>query len=414
MKNEVFSIPIEKNRNIILFPIKGKMFWANEKISLQIIEGKEILDKSLNNQISEIQNYKDLILFNKALDIDKYNQAIFILSNSCNLACSYCFAKEAHNKGTMSMDKIVKIVDFIVDNTKSIAIFSFIGGGEPTINWEIFQKTINYIQKRCKESQIKPDFRLTTNGTLLDFQKISFLKEKKISVSVSFDILPDIQNQQRKTANKNLDSFKLVDNCLKILSENEINYNLRTTITWDNVYRLQEMIDFVNINYKAVKRMNVEPQSGGDDFVKLFEVFVDEFLKGLKYARKKDISLSCSYSKNMKQPRVRFCRSEFCITPDLDIVSCHRASSPDDQLFKKFQYGNLKNNSFYLDDNKHRRISEESVFSFSDCDDCFAKYYCAGNCTFIRNTISNDEQSLICNQIKKLYKELFLIKLSNN
>lgn len=107
-----------------------------------------------------------------------YNTASVILTEGCNLNCSFCF--EGHSKDNtkrMSDDTFDKVLDKIIkENLTIIHLF----GGEPLFNFTF------HMQKRLLEIKDKITLFVTTNGILLDEELcryFSYFPSKKISIS---------------------------------------------------------------------------------------------------------------------------------------------------------------------------------------------------------------------------------------
>ena len=124
------------------------------------------------------------------------------LTDACNLMCKYCFVSQ-HPK-FMDFKTAKASVDFILNNHKkhmekygysydcSITYF----GGEPTLQWEqIIVPLTNYIRK----NNLPIKLSMTTNGTLLNQERIQFLKDNNIQILLSIDGTPDVQNFNRPT-----------------------------------------------------------------------------------------------------------------------------------------------------------------------------------------------------------------------
>ena len=112
------------------------------------------------------------------------------VTDACNLACRYCFVEQ--NPHYMTYEIAEKTVHFILNNLKkknekfktnercSITYF----GGEPTLMWnEIIVPLTTYIRK----NNFPIDLTITTNGTLLNKERIQFLKDNNIFPLLSID-----------------------------------------------------------------------------------------------------------------------------------------------------------------------------------------------------------------------------------
>ena len=122
--------------------------------------------KTISEQLPDI---KCKLNENSEVSIEELSQnLVILLSNSCNLGCKYCYAQYEREKGFLSKDKIMKVVDFVFNLHKSnsnIISVSFLGGGEPTLNWELLTWAIEYARQRAALCGIKLRIGFPTNAT---------------------------------------------------------------------------------------------------------------------------------------------------------------------------------------------------------------------------------------------------------
>lgn len=125
------------------------------------------------------------------------------VSNMCNASCVYCFANQGDygkEKGLMSFDIAKKAIDFFLEkvpNDKEAAFIFF--GGEPLMAFDVIEQSCKYINDN--HSHRLTSFHITTNGTLLDKDKINFLVQNQFRVVISIDGGDEIQNIQRPLRN---------------------------------------------------------------------------------------------------------------------------------------------------------------------------------------------------------------------
>ena len=94
-----------------------------------------------------------------------------ILTDQCNLRCSYCFEKDK-NPHKMSDETAMASVDFLMEAsgpTKKLTLLFF--GGEPLLRFDLMQKVWEYATKRADELGKKINWNMTTNGTLVTEEK---------------------------------------------------------------------------------------------------------------------------------------------------------------------------------------------------------------------------------------------------
>lgn len=415
LRNNLFIIPDmdSDNRYLVYAPLHGGAFIVDEKakcvlddyISGKIIQGRVPLLDSYLDTLSKAR----VQISEPAIN---FKRAVIILSQRCNLACGYCFAQFAHSNVCMTQDNLNTIIDYIFkDGDDNSISFDIIGGGEPLYEWDLCKFAISRIRSYSSSARIG----ITTNATLFNTDRINWLYKHSVKISVSFEILPDIQDSQRNYRNKNLSSFEIADKGIRLLLEKGFSIRIRSTITSLNVTRMQEMVDFVIEKYPRIKRLHFEPVSGQIEKEELFySTFANEFPRIKQYASQHGIALRTSITNSIERNINRFCNGEQCFTPDLNVVSCHRVSSPRDSSFSDFCIGSISDGNVKISDIAVSKLKQETVDSYPECSSCFAKWNCAGGCLFNRKTFSMQQmkdrcvfvRQLIVNELKLKLKEV--------
>ncbi len=139
----------------------------------------------------------------KAEPIPIVNMCLF-LTQSCNLKCVYCYGEGGQygTGGNMEEKTAFRAVDWMIEQSgkmKKVHIGFF--GGEPFLRFPLMKSIVEYAGEKVTEAGKTVDFHLTTNGTLLDDEKIAFIKEHNINAMISFDGTKELQDTQRPYAN---------------------------------------------------------------------------------------------------------------------------------------------------------------------------------------------------------------------
>lgn len=113
-----------------------------------------------------------------------------------------------------------------------------------------------------------------------------------------------------------------------------------------------------------------------------------------------------SISNSIDKLNSRFCRGEFCVTPTGDIVACHRVTSGEN--FGLFNYGHI-GEEISIDPLKKERIYNFFNKKYKQCNQCFAKWHCAGDCPAQRHLSSSCRCKFIKSLIKRLLEERLLV-----
>ena len=145
-----------------------------------------------------------------------------LLTNDCNLACSYCFES---NKGKDYMPKemaldILKATYNVVDPMAGIFTLNMFGG-EPLMNWETFKAVCDYVL----ENNLKIRITATTNLTLLNDEMIDYIDELSIPILVSVDGIKEVHDKHR------CNSFDKVIENMKKLIDRDLGYLIEARMT---------------------------------------------------------------------------------------------------------------------------------------------------------------------------------------
>ena len=417
LKDDLFIINTQVDRYIVYAPLRNAAFFANTKATLivqKFIDEKALSDKEKGTKVWDYL----LKLEKKPKKIPQENginmgaSLVIILSQLCNLACTYCYAQESRSKEILSREKLQQIIDYILSQPINEKIrFSFIGGGEPTLTWNLLKWAIEYIDISKKDGQ-KVHFSITTNGTLLSDEKISFLKKYNVRIGISFEILPEIQNVQRCYPDPILKSFDVVNAAIQKLTENNITYSFRSTITKKNVGLMENMVNYVSENYENITRLHFEQVTDiQDNDSEFYNDFITHFFEARKIGKDKGIEVYNSLSNSVNSIRMKFCKGEFCVTPMGDIVSCHRVSSDKESSFDSFNFGHI-DKQIHIDNAKMEKVLNVAKSQRKECDSCFAKWHCAGGCISERLLLSEKQQLYKCNYTRKIITRMLEEKLS--
>lgn len=182
------------------------------------------------------------------------------LTDNCNLKCKYCFVEQ--NPHYMDLQTAKDAVTFFMNNRKKrlekglidygpcrITLF----GGEPTLMWdEIIVPLVEWAPTN------EVNFNITTNGTLLNEEKIKWLKEHNIPILLSIDGCKFTQDYNRPCKNGK-SSFDMVLKNIPIILKYFPYTTFRATIYEDTVEHTFENYCFAE--YCGFKQIYMTPDS---------------------------------------------------------------------------------------------------------------------------------------------------------
>jgi radical SAM protein with 4Fe4S-binding SPASM domain len=291
---------------------------------------------------------------------------------------------------------------------------SFIGGGEPMVTWDVIEWSVNYINQH-KSPDDNISYSITTNATLLTEHIIQFCKDNKIHIGVSFEIIKDIQDNQRPFYKSTKSTFNVIHKNIIKLIDNKVSFGIRSTITKLNVALMPEMVNFVADNYSVLKKVHFEqvtdPSQNDSEF---YSLFIDSFFQAREIGKSRGLDVYNSITNSVYRIRERFCNGEMCITPTGNIVACHRISSEKDMDYSTFCYGRINEESISLDLSKYQSYYNFANVKRQECGSCFAFWHCAGICPMERTVLKEKQLDAKCNFTKEIVKRVLLEKINDS
>lgn len=359
---------------------------------------------------SEIEECLDdisvLIKQNKLFSEDKYEKLAYEFKNNsnvikalclhvahtCNLNCSYCFASQGKYKGDralMSFETGKRAFDFLIENSgtrHNLEVDFF--GGEPLMNWDVVVKLVEYARSIEKQHNKNFRFTLTTNGVLLDDEKIDFLNENMSNVVLSLDGRPEIHDHFRKDYSGKGSYDAIVPKFKRLVEKRGgKNYYMRGTFTHNNVDFTNDIFHMADLGFKELSMEPVVCPPGDPyaltkgDLPKLFEQY--EILAKEMLKRKKEGNgfTFYHYMLDLKNgpciyKRITGCGSGteyMAVTPWGELFPCHQFVGDE-----KYSLGNI------WDGVKNTAVQDEfrkcNAYARPECKDCWARLYCSGGC----------------------------------
>jgi len=116
------------------------------------------------------------------------------VTEACNLACTYCFTWGNTNR-VLDLKLGKEIVDFFFDHVdpKDNHYELSFWGGEPLLQYRLVKLLILYAERKSK----KVVFGGTTNGLLLDKEKLEFFRDHKGKFMISIDGVKEVHDKYR-------------------------------------------------------------------------------------------------------------------------------------------------------------------------------------------------------------------------
>lgn len=316
------------------------------------------------------------------------------MAHDCNLKCKYCFAGQGDfngPKGLMSLEVGQKSIDYLIANSgsrRNLEIDFF--GGEPLLNFEVVKQLVEYGNEKAAEKGKNFRFTITTNGVLLDDEKIEYINKTMHNVVLSLDGRKDINDNMRPTLNDK-GSYDVILPKYQKLVEGRTDkfYYIRGTFTRHNMDFGKDVMHFRDLGFKLTSMEPVvdaamnEYALRDEDIQKVnaeYERFALEYLK----AKKEDPEFKFFHfmidlgGGPCAIKRISGCGAGLeylAITPDGDIYPCHQFVGNEE-----FRLGSLFDEKISFPKDIIENFHGCNVETKEDCQSCWAKFYCSGGC----------------------------------
>ncbi len=351
------------------------------------------------------------------------------MTEECNFRCSYCYQQKRNT--FLEISTIDKALEFLLPYFAPDCTINFYGG-EPLLAWDRIEYTVARLHRLSPGHGKHFRYSISTNGSLLDEDKVRFLDRHHFSVLLSFDgLAQDITKQKG--------SFSQIISSLKNLCDSpNIDLETNSVFTPETLRYLTESV--LLICSKGVKNIGI----GFSRLSPWDESSLSSFKTEL--GRLRD-SLSVLFRQTGHIPLVNFrprfrprlaaapftCtagKDRLCLTPDENIWGCslffdYFKAKKADPAYHRFCFGRLEafmaaHQNIYpaiLSNYSNLRVDKFSTPTnpCNQCEDMHECEVCPADNLFLGSAI-NRIPSWAC-RMKRLFieeKMLFLDEVKKN
>jgi len=426
IESNIFPVPVGsyfdiKNENLYLVyaPLSDNALIATpdnvEEMENYLKDNTLVKNGDINETMESLLDHDPEKCAARLDSPDSFTRLAILPNNVCNFNCSYCYAAQGRSGKVVDKNVLKATLDHFIDPERitppQVLSVSILGGGEPLLSWDLVKFLIEYSTELAGKYGFTLTFSLVTNGSLMNDEIIKILKTISVSVTISFEILEEIQNKQRG-------QYNLVCQTIDRLISNGLVPKFRSTITPDNVALQKEMVEAVQNRFPPVNNIMLEVVTDADSFKSTHEIkefynqYIEHFFMAYNLGLKLGKNIECSASRNFYLLVERFCPGEFALTPEGDISMCTRITSPLDTGFEDCIYGKVdENGAVQINHDQFRKLADENVYSKEKCKDCFAKWHCGGGCLAQKYVYKDEVLDLICDFTRSFTKRMILDKL---
>lgn len=397
---ELFTIPITSGAN------KGKILaYAPLKKKVKLMNATEDLT-SIHNELAQIPDYP---VAHISSDPNNFRTLMLLPNNKCNFHCAYCYSAKGRSSTEIRTEVLRKSLDWFISPDrlpgKKLTII-YIGGGEPLLSWPVVKSSIEYAVELNKKREGGLYISIVTNCSIINDDIIDTCLRTGAGICASYDILMDIQNKYRG-------HYDEVTQNINTYASRGIEVGITTVITEENIHRMAEMMSVMHSSIPTVKLVSFKPLVPDDNFTRFaskddyYRLFVENFFDAKRHAEELGIRLTCPYLNAVSVLQDRFCEGKVVLAADGNITGCNFVSSVHEPRFEDFKIGQASEKGCDLEIERAKRVFSHNN-TLDICEDCPAKYHCAGGCYAEHIYMSENDKKTYCNSMR-LFLEHYLI-----
>lgn len=409
--NNIYVIPVgryfdaDDSKCLLVYAPLANLFFLSTPDEVERLEALAKEGKHDDATLQRLMSQSVSSGLNPEVSEDTFCTLHLLLNEKCNFKCKYCYSASGRSTAELDMKQIAPMLDFFLSEKRKAVkdrTIMFMGGGEPALSWKILKEATLYAEKVADKNNTMPHFAITTNGSILHDEMIAFFKEHNFTVQLSFEVLPDVQNEQRGFYDT------VAANVVKLTEAGVGNY-VRSTITEKNVDRIPEMVRYCHKHFPLVKKLScqqvVDPTYfTSTDIVKnFFGRYYKSFKEGDMLARQLGITLRSSSSHLINySKRERFCYNLVCLTPYGTLTVCPDVSSPNEMDYEDAVFGAVSGPDVEINTEKLRSITSGSIHTIDKCRGCYARWNCGSGCPSSRRVYTPEIFDAICDHYRHM------------
>lgn len=346
-----------------------------------------------------------------------------LLTERCNLRCTYCFAEVGQDKQLMSEDTAKAILDRVLALPARRMMIE-LSGGEVFLNFPTVRYIVEYLREHGGNKEFV--FSAQTNATLLSQEIVSFCAAHDVHLSLTLDGPADVHDRQRINWGGH-GSYRHVVRAIELLQRMHVRFGVIGVVTAHSVDRAFDIMDhYRELGIGAVKLNHCTPQGYSREDWGSIGIDGDRYLGFMRdiysWMAQNDAAVTeanievfflnvISRTSQYRCTRTA-CRagSEFLVfDPHGDVFPCPRfKNNPATKL------GNIRTtlgrvDRLYRANKLVAGIDKRNVHDIVECSRCEWRNACRGGCSLETYEAFHtlDRESGICSFYKGIYPFIF-------
>ena len=229
------------------------------------------------------------------------------VTQQCNLRCDYCvysgkYYTRTHSNKRMSFEMAKKGLDFLLSHSSACEELR-VGfyGGEPLLEFELIKRCVEYMETQTKDKAIH--YQITTNGTLLKGEILTYLIEKKFEITISFDGPKEIHDRYRKFAGSDKGSYDTVMQNARYIKEHYHNFFI-SNVTFNTVISPEESYSCIGNYFKGEELF----QDAFSMYEALADFYNEKGYQGISHTRIRRYEILLEYLEERQQADTEYFR----------------------------------------------------------------------------------------------------------
>jgi uncharacterized protein len=314
------------------------------------------------------------------------------VAQTCNLACSYCYAQQGEFGGaarSMPLAVAERSVDLLVGNAEPGARLNLAFlGGEPLVNRRVLQAATRRAARLARDRGVSITFSITTNGTLLTAADAGFFEEHGFAVTVSIDGPRDAHDSLRPFRGGRSSYDVVMRNAAPLLAkQRRMQVSARVTVTPRNLMLRQTLDELVEAGFHSVgfSATLSSPTGAGEMQRHDLEVMLGEMIDcGREFERRVQAGRRYPFA-NLVNALREIGRGThrpypcgagagyFGVSAEGSLSACHRfVGDPAGAMGTVYDGVDRRR--------QVRWLTDRHVHRQEPCNSCWARYLCGGGC----------------------------------
>jgi uncharacterized protein len=312
-----------------------------------------------------------------------------LITNSCNLKCDYCIAKNLPNidmsyqVGRKAIDNFIKLA---LGVKRIDLVFT---GGEPFTKYSLLKKLASYCINKAQIFNFTLNITIKTNGTILNQDMLNYIKSNSLNIVISIDGMADSHNRHRINKGGFGTHGTILKNILKII-DHGIEFSVNYSVHPNEVSYIYHSIRWL---YEiGVSNINIAPVYGTVKWnVSDINSFRDNLFKIAKYISIISLKGECINIKPIEKDSIHnsnqlanlwgceAAKTTLAYLPNGDIAGCSALAMLAHKV-PKLIIGNVFDGIDQYRLNQLLEITNAPIQKRKNCKICETKLNCLGGC----------------------------------